>query len=118
MTPHLHDIPRDLQELILLRLTSASEDQLTRTGLFDWLAETVLYDTLNGLAGAPFTGPGFTLARMLSTPPSQPLGANNDKNANGEKKTKSGDLMSGIVATLDGLKVGNSMQDYYIGVLP
>lgn len=50
------------------RLSSSTDDQLARAGLFDWLAEAVLYNALEIPAGPPFHGPGFTLLRLLSTP--------------------------------------------------
>uniref|UniRef100_A0A5K3FJE9 BEACH domain-containing protein n=1 Tax=Mesocestoides corti TaxID=53468 RepID=A0A5K3FJE9_MESCO len=92
VTPYLHDIQPELQQLILVRLSSPTEDQITRTGLYDWLSVAVLYDVINGLAIAPFSGPGFTLVRMLSS-----YASSGDDDAGAHV----GSLRDGVIATLD-----------------
>ncbi|VDM35191.1 unnamed protein product [Hydatigera taeniaeformis] len=67
VTPHLHDIqPRQLGFLVH-RMRSTSEDQVTRTGLFDWLAEAVMHDVMSGATCPPFNGPGFGFLRIISS---------------------------------------------------
>ncbi|KAL5105586.1 hypothetical protein TcWFU_009681 [Taenia crassiceps] len=67
VTPHLHEMQTRLVGFLIHRLRSTSEDQITRTGLFDWLAEAVMLDVLSGAACAPFNGPGFGILRMISS---------------------------------------------------
>ncbi|VDK36546.1 unnamed protein product [Taenia asiatica] len=66
-TPHLHDMQPRLLGFLIHRLRSTSEDQITRTGLFDWLAEAVMLDVLSGATCAPFNGPGFGFLRIISS---------------------------------------------------
>ncbi|KAM7542768.1 hypothetical protein Aperf_G00000000453 [Anoplocephala perfoliata] len=67
VTPHLHDLQPRLLKFFMYRLRSSSADQVTRTALFDWLADAVMQDVLSGAACAPFNGPGFGLLRMISS---------------------------------------------------
>ncbi|KAL5963770.1 hypothetical protein TSMEX_008502 [Taenia solium] len=67
VTPHLHDMQPRLLGFLIHRLRSTSEDRITRTGLFDWLAEAVMLDVLSGATYAPFNGPGFGFLRIISS---------------------------------------------------
>ncbi|KAH9281050.1 hypothetical protein ECG_07401 [Echinococcus granulosus] len=67
VTPHLHDMQPRLLDFLIYRLRFTSEDQITRIGLFDWLAEAVMLDVLSGATNAPFNGPGFGFLRMISS---------------------------------------------------
>lgn len=100
----------------MLRLSSTTEDQLSRVGLFDWLAEAVLYDVMNGLATAPFNGPGFTLTRMLSSGVVLHPSTANTTAVGGkeEKERDAANLVDCVVATLEEIAVSHFLWTCYL----
>lgn len=82
-----------LLKFFTYRLRSPSADQVTRTALFDWLADVVMQDVLSGAACAPFNGPGFGLLRMVSS--------------NSPKDSKVDDLQGILTTALKEAKVGH-----------
>ena len=71
ITPHFHDMSPRLLNFLINRLRSSTTDQVTRTGLLDFLSEAVIHDVLNGSACPPFNGAGFGLLRMISSNPNE-----------------------------------------------
>ncbi|VDN09090.1 unnamed protein product [Dibothriocephalus latus] len=99
VSPFLGKISNNLQSITLQRLASPSADQITRSSLFDWLAEAVLFDALKGPGASLFQGSGFTLLRILCSPPKSSAGDTNG--SNGKTSEQPLDILSVLLSTLD-----------------
>ncbi|VDL93864.1 unnamed protein product [Schistocephalus solidus] len=99
VSPFLGKISTNLQNIILQRLASPSSDQITRSSLFDWLAEAVLFDALKGPGPSLFQGSGFTILRILSSPPKFSKSDNNESNDRASEQPL--DVLSVLISTLN-----------------
>uniref|UniRef100_A0A0X3NLM9 Uncharacterized protein n=1 Tax=Schistocephalus solidus TaxID=70667 RepID=A0A0X3NLM9_SCHSO len=103
VSPFLGKISTNLQNIILQRLASPSSDQITRSSLFDWLAEAVLFDALKGPGPSLFQGSGFTILRILSSPPKFSKSDNNESNDRASEQPL--DVLSVLISTLNEIDV-------------
>ncbi|BHF68966.1 hypothetical protein SprV_0301200700 [Sparganum proliferum] len=98
VSPFLGKISNNLRSIILQRLASPCTDQITRSSLFDWLSEAVLFDALKGPGASLFQGSGFTLLRILSSPPKCSIGDINEGNDRTSEQPL--DILTVLISTL------------------